>query len=1319
MSEVWIGSKLVVSDEEYREHVKSICEKTENIMRSGDSIAMIHNALTTYTVMLLMMSTGQRPVVDPFCYITSFSLDGRFVIVNDKEVSMRHAERISVVCPTAQIQMNEYHKHLDWLICHLRGNIAWRSLAGAIQRVRNRRIKQKNQTLPLFFFLDEKNNTIKTVSISESSLMKYRGIDWLLPENYNRHNLSTQIRKSYYKNKQESLSITHIESQLGHMEGQKHPYGVNAIDSPERVYEILSTEIESVIKSQGWTVINSRHAFCRPQIINDSNWLHTSSPLGPVVRRQNRKAEYTIDNDLVDACINEVIDESLSYTSENLEKIRELVTERSEASPERLRVRHFILWKRLFELKKKDPGIRLPKKFIVLKFENSPFTSQYLYHHDRVSLARQSLVTYLEDKGRNIPPSKLSDIYQCRAEISVAAALFDGICNPKILESLSSSSISITHELDLMYVNIFDGEGYLVWRWFPGEFCSAMLSGLSRKLNCCEFKVSDSSTSRDTVNRILQSLGIDCSANNTYRHLCEISSSYWGMYLPPVLREVAIGNVIHTTLAEECLIRLVRKNKNSMQIREDVRKIDTFSELIIRAGYIKQSSHTHSNAAASKKLIDNIFAQAEKMKGYGGKSRRRVRLEYVEQTFRDELSVVHSYPSIAVAIMSWSIKLCSKGKKRKPKLAYNTIRNYTKYIAKILVEQCCTYNIFTLDDDEYEIVYQTALEISKYKDKSIVLDNLKDLHSLLVHNNLAPEIDWSYSAGYVYGTKIASTTYNKIISYNEYSMLIEEILCFAKNGGIYNKKYLMYGTLVILGYRFGLRIGEATRLEYRDIQISDIQPYYIIHIRNTKHGETKSDKSRRQVPLIGDLSVIEREFLERILISDSVSTKDSQALVFHSDSDPRQQLDTIAASQITNSLLKNVTGDDSAHHHMLRHSFNSRIFTHMLDFDSWMINPLKDALHYENDVDIVEFLTGSKSHTHKACLAHSVLTGHADITTTISNYIHTCDLLINIHTRKHNYKHTQNVSSIDCLLAYCLHSTPQAIAKSRTRLGIASGEFHRALSALTRKHPAPSSSIATEPYTTSMIELIDTPENVVIMPSLIDEILVLSKSLNTRSLDILSQRLLAEQKLIKSVLDSYDMLANSSGYSAYNINDNKPKSGSKPDLSETICVRHYLSGHIKLGYSPLTEADLYSLRNGMNSWAEGFYPSTRYNPIIFATPSSAIDYLEALKLLGITPDSLTAYCSCEKSTWFSLADDIDSQSLTLITSAGEEIKYEFSKATTSTSIPLPLSKKRIQGKERISISLAKKLTHPLTYQKRLDRLCAVVYVWLRTSVLTG
>jgi len=181
-----IGSQLIIKPEQVASLFKLISKQLDNIRLGGwKEIEQFHNLYVIYCIELLNLSTGHRPVNNPFEDITKIDLIAKTIFISDKEERNELAARVIALPEIAVEQIQLYQQHLKKLeseiscISSHSGNAIHKAITGSA---------------PLFFFLNE----LKIEPVIPSRLtVKLENI-WPFPLNWHRHFMRTWLRNNEF-----------------------------------------------------------------------------------------------------------------------------------------------------------------------------------------------------------------------------------------------------------------------------------------------------------------------------------------------------------------------------------------------------------------------------------------------------------------------------------------------------------------------------------------------------------------------------------------------------------------------------------------------------------------------------------------------------------------------------------------------------------------------------------------------------------------------------------------------------------------------------------------------------------------------------------------------------------------------------------------------------------------------------------------------------------------------------------------------------------------------------------------------------------------
>ena len=184
------GSELDVDLARLREAIARLTRRVNAAAVDGNAWLEHHNLLTALCIVTLLASTGARPVSSPFESIRWFDFDRRIVYVEDKRSGPTQGARLCVLSDIAhQVLLERYLPHLESMHRALAPRVL--GFAARLRRLLNR---EADCDLPLFFFLRTQPR-FDWIEVSSSQLDIVCADPWPLPWNLFRHLQSTQLRR--------------------------------------------------------------------------------------------------------------------------------------------------------------------------------------------------------------------------------------------------------------------------------------------------------------------------------------------------------------------------------------------------------------------------------------------------------------------------------------------------------------------------------------------------------------------------------------------------------------------------------------------------------------------------------------------------------------------------------------------------------------------------------------------------------------------------------------------------------------------------------------------------------------------------------------------------------------------------------------------------------------------------------------------------------------------------------------------------------------------------------------------------------------------
>lgn len=150
------------------------------------AIITAHNLYTGYTLMLLYLATGHRPVGSPFERLGDMDLDTGLIWISDKSTAGERGARVLVLPQAAQQQLRHWCDHLR----RLEAALSFRHLPTMEARIRAALTRDPRAQAPLFFIISEEGRVTELSTATQRELLK-RFLR--LPLNWSRHLLRSAL----------------------------------------------------------------------------------------------------------------------------------------------------------------------------------------------------------------------------------------------------------------------------------------------------------------------------------------------------------------------------------------------------------------------------------------------------------------------------------------------------------------------------------------------------------------------------------------------------------------------------------------------------------------------------------------------------------------------------------------------------------------------------------------------------------------------------------------------------------------------------------------------------------------------------------------------------------------------------------------------------------------------------------------------------------------------------------------------------------------------------------------------------------------------
>lgn len=236
------GSEMAALVHRLQGEIVRIRERVEALAKNESDWLRHHNLLTAYCVLVLLASTGARPVTSPFESIAHFDFRAGLVFVDDKQRSESSSGRICLLSDVARALIRDHYlPHLERLREAL--TTGARQLADQIGEAL---AGSPAARIPLFFLLVSPQ-AIDWAEVGEELLDQICECPWALPWNLFRHLHATWLR-------QQGLHADIRDALLGHGDAGAEPHGAASLRVPRNDFEAARGPINSLAHALGLAV---------------------------------------------------------------------------------------------------------------------------------------------------------------------------------------------------------------------------------------------------------------------------------------------------------------------------------------------------------------------------------------------------------------------------------------------------------------------------------------------------------------------------------------------------------------------------------------------------------------------------------------------------------------------------------------------------------------------------------------------------------------------------------------------------------------------------------------------------------------------------------------------------------------------------------------------------------------------------------------------------------------------------------------------------------------------------------------------------------
>ena len=937
----------------------------------SDDIAERHNAFTDYTLALLFCATGHRPVIDPIHSQNLFDLDRGWLLISDKVVHEERSWRIVALPEIACKQIQHYLDYLPRLAAWLSQNRAYlKTRSGVLSLI------DGAELIPLFFYLDlTKSDPVQP--ITPSKMIERWSDYWQLPINFLRHTTATELSLS---TSQAALA----QIQLGHFTGSDHPFGSTASESAQTVLSEIRTHAQAYMKKLTWDAVPSpvrlpKNASSLKEQPNNISSVEKKI-LGFALRKKNRRLRFRQNREIIRAALAQATNETKSITTaEQIQDAAKYIAVHASVSQTNRCLK--LLYRFISRTREGKKLLRNQAQLRAINVEASPFEENSITAFKNAESLRKKFLEHLNNSyDKQLPcPTRRT------AEIIIAAALFDKFGNTVFLQTIPKALSAGTYQYAgqlCVEIPLSEGNTEAVYRWHPDDITHALIQGFFR---IKETTSTSKQTLRSMISEILIAAGADKPAN-VWQYLAEVGKSLAIFEVPGHASDFLSGKLVSVSIPRPQWVRLL----SGKALQTDIALSDkqTIRPPISVSGFTA-TSNPEKDSRVFMRLLRQLINQAASTPSAGSQKISTTKKRKLEQLIKEEvIPKQKSMPQLAMLLMAWAIHLCKSGTRSKKDIAFSTVDKYVCMVARALLNTMTNIDFLSLEADAYENYYLEILESQPEHRREDVAGRLYEFHCFLSQAYAVEEPAWSEIFRLSNLGKSEGFADANFITEDEYLAIIESV---TQSSFLSDRLRAQYVVLLMLGYRFGLRFGEAHRLQYRDVQ--EYQGEINIIVRNSIYGETKSSAGQRIVPLLETLTETETSAFTQLLAWARVQWQtDKQAALMAEASNSRDLIERNQTIATLGQYIKLKTGDSNLRFHHLRHSWATRLYAYHYSQHSEKKHPLASrsiVTQYWTD------FIGTHNTTYPLSSISTAL-GHLHETTTLTSYVHAIDACLDL-----------------------------------------------------------------------------------------------------------------------------------------------------------------------------------------------------------------------------------------------------------------------------------------------------------------------------------
>ena len=966
-----IGSYISPSERLLEEEIKRAQNRVFELM--SDSGIEYHNAVVSYVTLALLAATGCRPVVDPFESFSHFNLDERLVYIDDKAADKLHQGRLVPLAKGLVTILRGYVRYLGSLKERL---VSKRHPLGSMLQSMSDIGVEK---VPFLFFIEPDG---RWSSVTPTQVFEHLGSVSSLPKNMYRHRFIQGLTKL-------GVDVEVIDGWSGHAERLVATY----CDVSPRCWitdaKRYMPQVDELFESLGFSLNQFRVCKLPKQFpANESQ----ARLFGSKRRRIERKKQ-------LQKTLREVKEDASQWLQlhsldwpDLVDKTAEELSYFLQKSASGMVHPQAFIRRRWFLNKLRKVEKETGRRFAISRWmltngeEQSPFSP-----HSASALTVVGELSSIVDRDilkGNVFASRVNH----RDNLLAAAVVLSvqrRISSPRVLKAIVHGKdirvILINKRYYLEYSEFLEMDGWeasVSRQVIPEKVAAFINAGLARKSNLNWSHWSTPVWLRSFDELLCRSTGQAGyrTIEDWLKAMANLVDQANVVEFPGVLASAVARRVPSTSFKLPAWLEIMTGRRVSLP-PIDMAKEDAKSS---PSSWLMLHNLNNPNEYNADQMRTAAIAFAKKIRDELSKYSKSTPIKTAKEIDKLVLAYSPLLKSGMLLLGSWIADRVRQGRRdKKASYAQVSIKTYFSSLSPVFESVAYNADLLQMDDVELTELYEKMLLSRQNKDAGVDQEpfarELQDFQLFAerfgVETPQWTELELPFSA-----SKRVSAGY---FSDNTYFGVLQFLDKADQENQLFSSQAAV---LLILTRRFGLRPHEATGLQRRD-WINSKQACRALARRN-RERDLKTDKSRRIVPLLYQLTTVEKQFLKRWATRyDTMFPERGNGYLFF-DKKPNEISLNIKRMRLKlNQLLKEFSGDKRARLYDGRHTFHNDMVVALCD----MQFPVAKKLYSKHlKLDLVRqcVLGMQKDVSRRTGMALARLMGHSVQTTGLIHYNH-------------------------------------------------------------------------------------------------------------------------------------------------------------------------------------------------------------------------------------------------------------------------------------------------------------------------------------------